>query len=145
MNDEAPGCIGAAEPPHSVLPWTNECSHGQTEKDLLSPAALPVDLQQRKGVPHLRVEGKGDKVRYLPLHVLAQQLITAYLKASVHAADLHGPLFRPVKNNRTRANLANISGRLFGRKGTASSMTPRIGGNSRPHSGAARGQTPARW
>src|SRR6266700_2007675 len=24
------------------------------------------DLQQREGVPHLRVEGKGDKVRYLP-------------------------------------------------------------------------------
>jgi integrase/recombinase XerD len=34
------------------------------------------DLQQREGVPHLRVEGKGDKVRYLPLHVLAQRLIT---------------------------------------------------------------------
>jgi len=60
------------------------------------------DIQQREGVPHLRVEGKGDKVRYLPLHVLAQRLITAYLKASGHGEDLHGPLFRPVKNNRTR-------------------------------------------
>jgi integrase/recombinase XerD len=60
------------------------------------------DIQQREGVPHLRVEGKGDKVRYLPLHVLAQRLITAYLGAAGHAADLHGPLFRPVKNNRTR-------------------------------------------
>jgi integrase/recombinase XerD len=58
-------------------------------------------VQQREGVPHLRVEGKGDKVRYLPLHVLAQRLITAYLEASGHAGDLHGPLFRPVKNNRT--------------------------------------------
>jgi site-specific recombinase XerD len=53
-------------------------------------------------VPHVRVEGKGDKVRYLPLHVLAQRLITAYLKAAGHGEDLHGPLFRPVKNNRTR-------------------------------------------
>jgi type I restriction enzyme, R subunit len=52
-------------------------------------------------VPHLRVEGKGDKVRYLPLHVLAQRLITSYLGASRHAGDLHGPLFRPIKNNRT--------------------------------------------
>ena len=31
-------------------------------------------------------------------------------------------------------------GRLFGRKGTVSSMIPRVGGDSRPHSGAARDQ-----
>jgi integrase len=37
------------------------------------------DIHQREGVPHLRVDRKGDKVRYLPLHVLAQRLITAYL------------------------------------------------------------------
>jgi len=60
------------------------------------------DIQQREGVPHLRVEGKGDKVRYLPLHVLAQRLITAYLATAGHAGELHSPLFRPVKNNRTR-------------------------------------------
>jgi site-specific recombinase XerD len=35
------------------------------------------DVHPREGVTHLRVEGKGDKVRYLPLHVLAQRLITA--------------------------------------------------------------------
>jgi integrase/recombinase XerD len=63
-------------------------------------------LQQREMVPHLRMAGKGDKVRYLPLHVLAQRLITAYLAASGHAGDLHGPLFRPGKNNCTRT-LAN--------------------------------------
>jgi site-specific recombinase XerD len=59
------------------------------------------DIPPREGVPHLCVEGKGDKVRYLPLHVLAQRLITAYLGASGHARDLYGPLFRPVKNHRT--------------------------------------------
>jgi integrase/recombinase XerD len=58
------------------------------------------DIHQREGVTHLRVEGNGDKVRYLPLHVQAQRLITAYLAAAGHAGDLHGPLFRPVKNNR---------------------------------------------
>jgi integrase/recombinase XerD len=63
------------------------------------------DIQQREGVPHLRMEGKGDKVRYLPLHVLAQRLITAYLAAVGHAGELHGPLFRPVKNNRTRTQV----------------------------------------
>lgn len=40
-------------------------------------------------------------MRYLPLHVLAQRLIAAYLEAAGHAGDLQGPLFRPVKNNRT--------------------------------------------
>jgi len=45
---------------------------------------------------------KGDKVRYLPLHVLAQRLIAAYLKEAGHAEDLKEPLFRPVKNNCTR-------------------------------------------
>jgi integrase/recombinase XerD len=71
------------------------------------------DLQQREGVPHLRIEGKGDKVRYLPLHPLAQRLTSAYLKAAGHAGDLHGLLFRPVKNNRTGTlakplNLASV-------------------------------------
>lgn len=51
---------------------------------------------------HIRVEGKGDKVRYLPLHVLAQRLIRVYLDAAGHGDDLKGPLFRPVKNTRTR-------------------------------------------
>ena len=59
-------------------------------------------IHQREGVPHLRVEGKGDKVRYLPLAILAQRLITTYLKEAGHTEDLKGPLFRPVKNNRTR-------------------------------------------
>src|SRR5207245_4299147 len=60
------------------------------------------DVHQREGVLHLRVEGKGDKVRYLPLAVLAQRLITTYLKESGHSEDLKGPLFRPVKNNGTK-------------------------------------------
>jgi integrase/recombinase XerD len=59
-------------------------------------------IHQREGVLHIRVEGKGDKIRYLPLHVLAQRLIAAYLKAAEHEEDLKGPLFRPIKNNRTR-------------------------------------------
>ena len=53
------------------------------------------DIHQRAGVVHLRVEGKGDKVRYLLLHVLAQRLIRVYLDAAGHRDDLKGPLFRP--------------------------------------------------
>jgi integrase/recombinase XerD len=60
------------------------------------------DIHQREGVPHLWVEGKGDKVRYLVLHELAQRLIAAYLKDAGHGEDLKGPLFRPMKNNRTK-------------------------------------------
>jgi len=52
------------------------------------------DIHQREGVPHIRVEGKGDKVRYLVLHELAQRLIAAYLKDAGHAEDLKGPLPR---------------------------------------------------
>jgi integrase/recombinase XerD len=59
------------------------------------------DIHQREGLPHLRVEGKGDKVRYVPLYVLAQRLMTAYMEASGHAGELYG-LLRLVKNNHTR-------------------------------------------
>src|SRR5262249_30752427 len=36
------------------------------------------------------------------LHVTAQRLIDTYRKDAGHAEDLKGPLFRPVKNNRTK-------------------------------------------
>jgi integrase/recombinase XerD len=35
------------------------------------------------------------------VHVLAQRLIEAYLALAGHGADVAGPLFRPVTNNRT--------------------------------------------
>jgi site-specific recombinase XerD len=60
------------------------------------------DLQQREGVLHFRVHGKGDKVRYIPVGLKAQRLITEYLEASTHKEDLDGALFRPVKNNITK-------------------------------------------
>jgi integrase/recombinase XerD len=55
----------------------------------------------RRGVPHLKVSGKGEKTRYLPLHPGTNTLIHEYLEAAGHEADENGPLFRPVKNNRT--------------------------------------------
>jgi site-specific recombinase XerD len=55
----------------------------------------------RKGVPHLKVSGKGGKTRYLPLHPGTQALIHDYLAAAGHGADDNGALFRPVRNNRT--------------------------------------------
>ena len=55
----------------------------------------------RKGVPHLIVSGKGGRTRYLPLHPATNALIHDYLDAAGHGEDESGPLFRPVKNNRT--------------------------------------------
>jgi integrase/recombinase XerD len=55
----------------------------------------------RRGVPHLRVSGKGEKTRYLPLHPGTNSLIHEYLEASGHGSDENSALFRPVKNNTT--------------------------------------------
>ena len=55
----------------------------------------------RRGVPHLKVAGKGDKTRYLPLHPGTNELIHDYLDAAGHGEDENGALFRPLKNNRT--------------------------------------------
>ena len=55
----------------------------------------------RKGVPHLKVSGKGGKTRYLPLHPGTNALIHDYLDAAGHGADESGALFRPIRNNRT--------------------------------------------
>ena len=58
------------------------------------------DIQQRRGVPHLRVHGKGGKVRYLPLHPGTAELIAEYVEASGQGNTPSAPLFRPVRNNR---------------------------------------------
>jgi len=55
---------------------------------------------------HFRVKGKRDKIRYVPVHPTAQRLIAEYLEMMKHGGaaevmDLDGPLFRPVKTNRT--------------------------------------------
>lgn len=59
------------------------------------------DLQQRDGVLHLKIEGKGDKIRFVPVAAKAARLVKEYLETAGHGEDLGGPLFRPVKNNST--------------------------------------------
>jgi hypothetical protein len=41
----------------------------------------------RKGVPHLKVSGKGGKMRYVPLHPGTSRLIHDYLDAAGHGED----------------------------------------------------------
>ena len=55
---------------------------------------------ERRGVPHLRVQGKGAKLRYIPTHSNSLRLITEYLDAAGHGKDSDGPLFRPIINPR---------------------------------------------
>lgn len=53
----------------------------------------------RKGVPHLKVSGKGGKTRYVPLHPGTAALIHDYLELAGHREDAGGALFRPLRNN----------------------------------------------
>ena len=54
--------------------------------------------QERRGVPHLRVQGKGSKLRYIPTHPNTLRLVAEYLEVAGHGPDLDGPLFRPIRN-----------------------------------------------
>ena len=73
--------------------------HGMRREELCGLRVK--DIQSREGIKHLKVEGKGDKIRYIPLHPMAQRLIENYLLLAGHGNDLSGPLFRPVRNNLT--------------------------------------------
>lgn len=64
-----------------------------------------IDLLERRGVKHLRVHGKGGKLRFIPLHPVAAERIYAYLE---HDGDRHGspgPLFRSVRGTTTGAGV----------------------------------------
>ncbi len=56
--------------------------------------------QARRGIPHMRVHGKGGKLRYVPAHPDTLRLVAEYLKEAGHAKEQDGPLFRPVHNPR---------------------------------------------
>ena len=73
--------------------------HGLRREELVKLRVR--DLQQREGVLHLRIEGKGDKIRFVPVAAKAARLVKEYLEVAGHGDDLQGPLFRPVKNNST--------------------------------------------
>jgi len=68
------------------------------------------DIHRHRRVPHLRVHGKGGTVRHIPLHPGSQGLLSEYLEASGHGQDPSGPLFRPVRNNRTGELNRTLSG-----------------------------------
>ena len=55
------------------------------------------DIHARRGVPHLRIQGKGNKLRYLPLHAGSAERIHLYLEAAGHGKTPDAPLFQPVR------------------------------------------------
>ena len=65
------------------------------------------DVHQRRGVMHLRIHGKGGKLRHVPLQPGTAEAINAYLVLAGHATDAQGALFRPASNN-TYASGASI-------------------------------------
>ncbi len=54
----------------------------------------------RSGLPHLRVQGKGEKTRFLPTNPATLGHVMEYLERAGHGADGDGPLFRPLRNTR---------------------------------------------
>jgi len=58
------------------------------------------DLQSRRGLPHFRVEGKGDKIRFVPVHPQTVQRINDYLELAGHTGMQDLPLFRSMRNSK---------------------------------------------
>lgn len=65
--------------------------------------------QERRGVPHLQVSGKGGKTRYVPLHPRAGALVSEYLAVAGHAGELAGALFRPLHGGRAQGVSAALT------------------------------------
>ena len=64
---------------------------------------------ERRGVAHLKVSGKGGKTRYVPLHPAAAGLISDYLAQAGHGAEDGGALFRPLHRARAEGDAAAIT------------------------------------
>jgi integrase/recombinase XerD len=69
--------------------------HGLRRAELCS---LKVgDVQERRGVMHFRVEGKGGKIRFIPINPHTMQRVSDYLEITTHKGDIRSPLFTRVR------------------------------------------------
>lgn len=72
--------------------------HGLRRAELCS---LKVgDVQSRRGVMHFLVNGKGGKIRFVPIHPHALQRISDYLTMTRHGTSSDAPLFQRVDARR---------------------------------------------
>jgi site-specific recombinase XerD len=77
--------------------------HGLRREEL---ATLKVkDITERRGMKHLRIHGKGGKLRYVALHPGTGELIAEYLEHAGHGEDPGGGLFRSVRENVRSGNV----------------------------------------
>lgn len=65
--------------------------------------------QERRGVPHLRVQGKGGKLRYLPTHPNTLRLVAEYLEVAGHGTELDKPLFRRIRAPKAGTSASALS------------------------------------
>jgi site-specific recombinase XerD len=72
--------------------------HALRREELSSLRVKDFNLM-RGGVPHLRVNGKGGKLRYLPAHSESLERIEEYLSTAGHKSDAEGALFRSIRNS----------------------------------------------
>ena len=52
-----------------------------------------------RAVPHLKVSGKGSRIRCVQMHPAASGLVLDYIEAAGHGAEDGDALFRPRHNN----------------------------------------------
>ncbi len=65
------------------------------------------------GVMQVKVEGKGDKVRYVEVNPRTQRRLEAYFAVAGHRDDLDGPLFRPLTSGGSTVPNKHLSGRAI--------------------------------
>ena len=58
------------------------------------------DVRECRGVQHLRIYDKSEKLRNTPHYPVSLDRITDNLKVACHGALPSAPLFRPIRNNR---------------------------------------------
>lgn len=63
------------------------------------------DLQERRGIKHLRVLGKGGKIRWIPLHPVAAARLHDYQEADADREPGPGPLFRSLRGRSAGAGI----------------------------------------
>ena len=101
LSDERAKAILEAPPPDTLKGIRDRAIlstllfHGLRRAELCS---LKIgDVQERRGVVHFRVEGKGGKIRFIPINPHTIQRITDYLAMTSHKSDNRAPLFTRVR------------------------------------------------
>jgi site-specific recombinase XerD len=64
------------------------------------------DLQMREGVQHIRILGKGGKMRYIPLHSNAAERITQYLERTRLHEDKSNFMFTSLRGSKAGRSLS---------------------------------------